>query len=803
MADSSDNTGTSGASLTGHGGVTCTDWLKHCMMAGIMKKFLVLIVFTAHLFGQSNTGGLRLKVADPTGLGLQSSVDLVSEANQFRQNYVTDEAGNLAARNLPFGVYRLEVKRPGFAIYSAAVEIRSALPAELRIQLSVATPQVAVEVRDSDTLVDPHRTGTLNRVGADTLEHRSTALPGRSVIDLVNSQPGWLLESNGVLHPRGSEYQTQYVVDGVPLTDNRSPSFAPEIESDDAGSMTILTANFPAEYGRKLGGVVEISTARDSRQGWHGKFVASGGSFGTADGYLMLQQGWGKNTLGVSAEGALTGRYLDPPVLSNFTNQATTGSFASHYERDLTERDRLGFILRHEQAVFQVPNEFVQQTAGQRQDRNSNETIGIFSYQHIFSANTLGDFRVMSRDDSSGLVSNDQSTPIIAGQQRSFREVYVKGNISIHHGIHEIKAGADLDYGSIHEQFNYAITDFSQFDPDTPPLFNFAGRGLDREQALYVQDLMRLGRWTLSAGLRWDHYQLVVDRNAFSPRLGIAWYWPRADLVFHASYDRIFQTPAAENILLASSAAVSVLNPTVLRLPVEPSYGNFYEAGLSKGFFGKLKLDVNFYDRRFDNYADDDVLLNTGVSFPIAFRRGAIYGTEAKLELPSWGKLSGQVSYSNMVGFGYTPVTGGLFLGDETAGALANTGRFPVSQDQRNTLSSRFRYQVVPRLWFAFGASYGSGLPTEFDGTIDDAIQQFGQQIVNRVNFDRGRVRPSLALGASAGADLVKNEHMVMRLQADVQNLNNRLNLINFAGLFSGTGIAPPRSYALRLGVEF
>jgi hypothetical protein len=109
----------------------------------------------------------------------------------------------------------------------------------------------------------------------------------------------------------------------------------------------------------------------------------------------------------------------------------------------------------------------------------------------------------------------------------------------------------------------------------------------------------------------------------------------------------------------------------------------------------------------------------------------------------------------------------------------------------------------VSRGWVAFGASYGSGLPTEFEGTIQDAIQQFGQQIVNRVSFDRGRVRPSLALGASAGVDVVKKERMVIRLQADVQNLNNRLNLINFAGLFSGTGIAPPRSYFLRLGIEF
>ena len=768
-----------------------------------MRKCLLFCLFVGQLFGQSNSGVVRLKVVDPAGLGLQTSVELVSDANQFRQSYVTDQAGALVARNLPFGMYRVDAKRPGFALYSSVVEIRSAISVELRIQLSVATTQTAVEVRDSDTLVDPHRTGTLNRVGSDTLEHRSTALPGRSVIDLVNSQPGWLLESNGVLHPRGSEYQTQYVVDGVPLTDNRSPSFAPEIEADDAESVTILTANFPAEYGRKLGGVVEISTTHDSRPGLHGQFVASGGSFDTADGYLTLQQGWGKNTLGVSAEGALTDRYLDPPVLDDFTNHATTSSFAAHYERDLTERDRLGFIVRREQTVFQVPNEFLQQAAGQLQDRSSNETIGILSYQHVFSSNVLGDFRLMSRDDSSGLSSNPQSTPIIAGQQRSVREVYAKGNISIHHGIHEIKAGADMDYGSIHEQFNYAITDFSQFDPDTPPTFNFTGHGLEREQALYVQDLMRLGRLTLSAGLRWDHYHLVVDRNALSPRLGIAWYWPRADLVFHASYDRIFQTPASENILLASSSAVVALNPEVLRLPVEPSHGNFYEAGITKGFFGKMKLDVNYFDRTFDNYADDDVLFDTGVSFPIAFRRGTIYGTETKLDLPNWGRLSGQVSYSNMVGFGYTPVTGGLFLGDDASNALANTGRFPVSQDQRNTVSTRFRYQVVPRAWVALGGSYGSGLPTEFDGTVQDAIQQFGQQIVDRVNFERGRVRPSLSLGASVGTELVRREHLLMRLQADVQNFNNRLNVINFAGLFSGTGIAPPRSYSLRLGIEF
>ena len=82
-------------------------------------------------------------------------------------------------------------------------------------------------------------------------------------------------------------------------------------------------------------------------------------------------------------------------------------------------------------------------------------------------------------------------------------------------------------------------------------------------------------------------------------------------------------------------------------------------------------------------------------------------------------------------------------------------------------------------------------------------LQQFGQAVSNRINFNRGRVRPSLSLDASVGTDFVTRGRLTVRLQADIQNLTNRINIINFAGLFSGTGIAPPRNYAVRLDVEF
>ena len=409
----------------------------------------------------------------------------------------------------------------------------------------------------------------------------------------------------------------------------------------------------------------------------------------------------------------------------------------------------------------------------------------------------------MVRDVSAGLWSNPLATPILAQQDRGFRELYLKGTVSAHVGAHEWKAGVDADFGAIRESFGYEVTGPSAFDPNTPPVFIFTDRRHDREQALFVQDRMRLGAWTVSAGVRWDHYQLLVDESALSPRLGIAWSWPSAQLEVRASYDRAFQTPAVENLLLASSSAVDTLNDTVVRLPVRPSLGNFYEAGFSKGLFGTMRLDVTQFRRDVNNFADDDLLLNTGVSFPIAFRKAQIGGTEVKLELPHWRALSGFISYANMSGVGYLPITGGLLLGDEATTSSTSTGAFRGSQDQRNTARGRVNYQISPRMWVALAASYNSGLPVEFAGDREDAIAQYGQRILDRVDLERGRVRPSMSLDASTGFVVAKTKKYSLRVQADVLNLTDRLNVINFAGLFSGTALAPPRSFALRLQAEF
>ncbi|HTF68273.1 MAG TPA: TonB-dependent receptor [Edaphobacter sp.] len=770
-----------------------------------MNRFLIVLLLSAvPALAQANYGEVRLKITGPSGTAIKAVVELICTGNAYDKSFATDDSGALSVKQVPYGVYRVQVQQAGFASSSKTIEVHSALLLEEPIQLSIASLITNVNVTDTGTLIDPYRPASVMQIGAEQINQRLASLPGRSVQDLVNSQPGWLYEGNAVLHPRGSEYQTQFVIDGIPLTDNRSPSFGPEIEADDLDSMNIYTAGYPAEYGRKMGGVVELNTRRQTDAGLHGQVVLSGGSYDSASSYGRLQDVWGKNTLGVSASGSMSSHYLNPVVPQNYTNNGTTGDFSTRYERDLTDNDRLVFSVRHELSRFLIPNELVQQQAGQMQNGDNFETMGTVNYQHIFSADSLGTLAGMVRDNAKNLYSNENSTPIIAFQHNNFREGYFKGTFSLHHGNQEFKAGVESDATFLHEKFNYVITAPDQFDDDTPSSISFTAHRPDLEQSAFVEDLIRLGKWTIRAGLRWDHYQLLLNENAFSPRISVGRYLPSLNMVLHASYDRVYQTPSFENILISSSPQIDAISDQFLRLPVRPSTGNYYEGGLTKSLFERMRIDVNLYRRDVKNYADDDQLLNTGVSYPISFDKSVVYGAEGKLELVHLGRLSGFVSYSYMVGNVWFPVTGGLFLGDDVGDALSQlTGHFPGSQDQRNTVRTRFRYQLTPRIDFASGASYGSGLPFEYTGNRADALAQYGPQVINRINFDRGRILPSLAVNASLGVDVYKKEKVNVRFQADEDNLNNRLNVINFGGLFSGNAIGPARSFAVRLNTTF
>ena len=801
------------------GGLATTPPLQTIRLSRWILALLAIAVLRAPAgFAQMTDGELKVEVLDPSGRGVPAEVELAARGPEYLAQLVADAEGHAHLYRLPLATYRLVVRHSGFVPHEQEVELRSAVPRSVQVVLEVSALEEAITVQTSPPLFEPFRPAPPIRAGRRLLEEALGTTLGRSTVDVVTTMPGWLLEANAVLHPRGSEYDTQYVVDGLPMYENRSIAHAPAFENMEFEAVNVLTAGFPAEYGRRLGGVIALDSLHFARQLDTTDVRVQLGDYGTRIGSFSHQNFGHRSAVSFGLQGGSTDRYLDPPSLENFTNNGSSGGAFLRLSRDLSEeRDRMTVYLRSGRTRFLVPNDLVQQAAGQRQDRRAADTTGQLHYSRTLSPSTLLLVRGSIRDVRSQLWSNSLATPVYVLQDRGLREGVLLGSLAFEGEQHSVKVGGDIRVGRIRENFVLA-------EPDELPEFDldFRDRQTSTDTSLFVQDEFRAGNFAANLGVRLDQHRLVIADTALSPRLAASYYVPRVGIQVFASYDRIFQTPPYENLLLSSAGANLDLDRVEGSLPVPANRAHFFEVGARRALGNIARIDAKHYWRRFRNFIDDDVFMNTGIQFPITFDSAEVEGTEVRLELPLWRGLSGFLSYSNMLGWASSPVTGGLFIqGGEAEELRDAVERFPISQDQRNTVAAMVRFEFHPRVWASAGIRYGSGLPFESEDDDDDdddgngvadsddddgddrQEQPIPRAILDQINFERGRVRPNLSLDFSIGARIWEDDGRRATLQFDLRNLTDRLNVINFSGLFSGTALAPGRQATLQLRVHF
>ena len=282
-----------------------------------MKKLLTIAVLLwgLPLLAQSNTGELRFSITDSAGLGLKSTVELVSEGNEYRQSLTTDDAGRLDVKRLPYGIYQIHIETKGFEAVSQSVEIHSALPADLVFKLKPSKVTTSVTVSESGTLIDPHRAGSVNQIGSETIQDRVTSLPGRSL-----AGPG---EHRS---PAGSTKATpcstradRNIRRSLWWTGFRSSTTARRASARRLKpTMSIPCRFIPRVFRRNLAGRWAVSSRSircgQAEPGFSGQISLTGGSFDTAGSYSQLQYSWRQNTLGVSGHGEHDGHYLNPVV---------------------------------------------------------------------------------------------------------------------------------------------------------------------------------------------------------------------------------------------------------------------------------------------------------------------------------------------------------------------------------------------------------------------------------------------------------------------------------------------------------
>jgi outer membrane receptor protein involved in Fe transport len=792
----------------------------------MINKLLALAVLSlaaTGASGQIQIGSIKGAITDPAGAAVtDANVWLTNSITGEKMGGIIDGAGGFVFNNVPFNRYLLRVEAKGFAPQSRQVTVNSNLPLELSISLSVAGASEQIVVTAREDLVDPGSASSAATLAANFIGRAPRVNRGRQLQELIATAPGMATENNGLLHVRGVEDGVLYVLDGVPVADRLDALSASSFDTDTINSLQVITGGMPAEFGGRNAAVIVVQPKSGIDQGVAGSLRAGAGDFRTGDIAAALGGRLGKK-FGFFANAATnrSDRFLDPVDPRNFNNRGGAINLNLRADWRASARDTVLFNVSANGSDFRVSNDALQEEHGQRQRQELRDYSLSSSWQRIFSDRTVGNFAVFHRRHQSKLFGGENDIPIFAEQDRAHTRSGFIASLTHQTGAfmgdgHTIKAGVEASRIAPREFFTFYITDEDvaeerevsdealEFDDDDP--FVFRDRRVRGQFSFYAQDQFSPARnLTLQAGLRYDRSNLLVSDQQFSPRLGAVYFIPKTKTALRASFNRLYQPPQVDNLLLSASAQAKRLSPFVEETgggaDIRPEKVSAWEAGFAQDFGGWFRLDASYWGRDFRNVGDPNVFFNTTIIFPNSVAKGISRGVDVRVDVPERKGVSGWLSYTNMRLLQTGPLNGGLFLTDEFI-EIGPGVRFIPDQDQRNTgaFGVAYRHQRSGLLLSLTGR-HESGVPLEVEEErLEELKSAPGAELVD---FERGRVRPRTIFNFSAGVDLFKKEKVVCAAQVDVLNIAGRFFAYNFGNPFEGTHFGYGRRWSGGLRIEF
>ena len=100
----------------------------------------------AVLRAQSENGQIRVEVRDPSGTPVEASGRLQDLTRGTERSFTTNSQGAYQLTSLPYGRYRLEITRSGFATQSFTIDVRAAAPVRCSITLALAPQATRIDV---------------------------------------------------------------------------------------------------------------------------------------------------------------------------------------------------------------------------------------------------------------------------------------------------------------------------------------------------------------------------------------------------------------------------------------------------------------------------------------------------------------------------------------------------------------------------------------------------------------------------------------------------------------------------------
>src|SRR5215217_7425357 len=343
------------------------DLFRTVMVVGI------LLLLTPAVFAQGRTGGIQGVVKDPTGALLPNAkVTVTQPVTGYNQTTQTDAQGSFKLVNVPFNTYKIRAEAPGFHPTEESVDLHTNIPLNLELSLSLEETTAAVTITTGGAaMLETDRTSSDTDISQTILERPLGAAPSRAIESIVASTPGFVTDDNGRMHPRGSESQVQYVIDGVPVTDNMSAIFSTSLDARTLRTVEVLTGGIPAEFGDKLAGVINVNTRSGLEGPTQGGISFSGGSFSTGEAAADFATHTKKLGFLANVSASTSQRYLDPPTLDNLHNFGRTGKAFFRLDYQFDTNNTLRGVFNFGGTNFQVPNRFNQELA--RSEEHTSE----------------------------------------------------------------------------------------------------------------------------------------------------------------------------------------------------------------------------------------------------------------------------------------------------------------------------------------------------------------------------------------------------------------------------------------------
>lgn len=778
---------------------------------------VIILWLCVCLFGQTG-GSLLLSIHDESGASVAGArVALTLQAGGWRQDAVSDTEGVARFSNLPWQRFSYQISGLRFAEATGNVTIRSNVPETLDLTLRIANAaeELTVVERSDPTGVDPEQTGSRAQMSRELIDQLAKAGGSRGLEQVLATFPGFAQNANGSIHPRGAHNQMTFVIDGMPISDQLGGAFANAIDPSIVETIELYTGNIPSEYGNKVSAVAQVTTRSGSGLGrkFSGAATTQAGQFDSLTQSVLFagessKLAWSGMMLGVK-----THRYLDSVSLDNLHNGGNSERFFSRLDYQASSRDTLRVLFMGGRADFESANLRSQQANRMRQRQTLSDLSVAATWLHVLSAKSTVEINTSFRPTRAELSPSEGDTPVTAWQDRTQKTFNANVRYSRISGRHNLRMGVDYQNYALHERFRFAVTD-PNFDPDlaayTLPLgglpfrFNSAARG--SLSSSFLQDHIRMGRFTATVGLRLDAYRFLAQGTQWQPRIGLAYHLKETGTVLRIAYNRLYQTPPNENLLLSSSDEAAALAPPIVRqtfggvaIKILPEKQNFYEAGFQQSLGSILSLAGTVYHKDATNQQDNNNFFNTGIIFPITLASIRVNGAEARLELRPRHGFSANVSLTHARAISTPPFTGGLFIGNDAVAALSQ-GPFVIDHDQKLGVSAMLAYTHRSGWFGTLSSRYDSGLVANPSDPVEVAVDADYSDLLPYVKLNQtpARVMPRTITDALLGYRHSSNDRRRWELAAQVTNLGDKVALYNFQSAFVGTRLIQPRTISLR-----